>query len=75
MRTSISARSDTNPAVHAIYRHIFRSMRQSKEPFWVRDSSPATARRLLELTLKKREEARSREMNWIQFLALPTQAY
>ena len=68
-------KNETPLAVNAIYRHIFRSMAQSREPFWIKDTSPATAKLLLELTVKKREETRAREMNWIQFLALPTQAY
>lgn len=61
-------------AVSAIRRHIWKSLNQSQEPFWLQDTSHATAQRLLELTIRRRREIRALEGSWIQFLSLPTPA-
>ena len=61
-------------AVSAIRRHIWKSLNQSHEPFWLQDTSPATAHKLLELTIRRRQEIRALESGWIQFLSLPTHA-
>lgn len=62
-------RSDIQTATDAIYNHMWRSMLKERKLSWFDDTSRGTALKVLNLTVQRLRERRTREEDWRMFLS------